>query len=156
MSETADRIRVLENWPQPESGAPEPRILANDSSFALRYYTQQEKIACIVFPLVNIFKFGSPNDEALGGHALIKNGLKFYSVHEIECSSWIQELEKQNSIHPQHNKERFTKDKHHYIFTFHDSTLELVSTEGEYWKPSITLLTSEEEAQRLFIEALNA
>ena len=44
------------------------------------------------------------------------------------------------------------KDKHHYIFTFHDSTLELVAQEGELWKPEITTVSSEEDAQKLFIK----
>lgn len=156
MFKSSDRVLVLKEWPQPEPGAPEPQVFADDTIFVLRYYTGKEKIAVIVFPLANVFKFGSPNDEALGGHPLIKNGLKYYSVQKVENSSWIAELEKQNSVHPQHESKRFLKDKHHYVFTFHDSTLELVATEGEYWKPIVNVVESEEEAKKLFVDAQNA
>ena len=49
-----------------------PQVFADDSNFVLRYYAQGEKIAVISFPLVNIFTFGSPNDEAISGHRLAK------------------------------------------------------------------------------------
>ena len=156
MFEKSNEVKVLNDWPQPEAGAPEPQIFADDTNFVLRYFTANEKIAVIVFPMVNIFKFGSPNDEALGGHPLYKNGLKFYSVHEVKNSTWVQELEKQNSVHPQHDKQSFLKDKKHYIFTFHDSTLECVATEGEFWKPSVIVFGTEEEAKKMFEEAKNA
>jgi hypothetical protein len=152
MLKESDVVSVLDDWPHPESGSPEPCIYADDSRVILRYYTQNEKIAVIIFPLVSIFKFGSPNDESLGGHRLINKGLKYYSVQKVENSLWIHELEKQNSIHPRHNAERFLKDKRHYIFTFHDSTLELVANEGEYWKPVIKIASTESEAKKIFIE----
>jgi len=151
-----NEIIVLNDWPKPEAGSPEPCVYADDSSFVIRYYTHDENIAVIVFPLVSIFKFGSPNDESLGGHPLINNGLEYYSVHKINNSTWVTELEKQNSVHHRHDKGLFLRDKHHYIFTFHDSTLELVATEGKFWKPVIKVLASEEEAKQAFIEAQNA
>ena len=156
MFKALDKIVVLKEWPQPEAGAPEPVIYADESNFVLRYHTENDKIAVVVFPLVNIFKFGSPNDESLGGHPLISKGLKYYSVHEVINSYWVAELEKQNSVHPQHDTDNFIKDKHHYIITFHDSTLEIVATEGEFWKPVINVVKSEDEAKKLFLEAQNA
>ena len=156
MFKVLDTIKVLEDWPQPEAGAPEPCVYGDDTRLLIRYYTENEKIAVIKFPLVSIFKFGSPNDEALGGHPLIKNGLEYYSVHKVENSFWVVELEKQNSVHPQHDTNRFLKDKHHYIFTFHDSTLEVVANEGEFWSPIVNVVSTEEEAKKLFIEAQNA
>ena len=149
-------ITVLNDWPKPEAGSPEPRVYADDSRFVMRYYTHDDNIAVIIFPLVSIVKFGSPNDESLGGHPLINKGLEFYSVHKVENSTWIAELEIQNSVHHRHDKDFFLRDKHHYIFTFHDSTLELVATEGKFWKPVIKVLASEEEAQKIFFEAQNA
>jgi hypothetical protein len=47
-------------------------------------------------------------------------------------------LERRNSVHPQHDTTRFLKDKKHYIFTFQDSTLECVVSEGKWWQPTIT------------------
>ncbi|HCE66046.1 MAG TPA: hypothetical protein DER40_00570 [Geobacter sp.] len=116
----------------------------------LRYYTTDERIAVIEFPLVYIFTFGSPGDESLNGHPLYKHGLEFYRVHEIEDSSWITELEKQNSVHPRHDRAWFLKDKRHYVFTFHDSTLECVAIEKDNSLPSVHICETKEEADRLF------
>jgi len=136
---------VLENWPQPHS-ASEAVVFANDSSLLLRYTTANDAIAIIKFPLVSIFKFGAPNNEALGGHPLCSKGLKWYSVHRVENSPWIEELEKQNSVHHRHDKQRFLENKMHYIFTFQDSCLECVAEEGKFWKPIINVFSTEEEA----------
>ncbi len=149
-------VSVLSDWPQPNSGSPEPLVLANDTQLVIRYFTTNEKIAVIIFPLCSIFKFGSPNDEALNGHPLSKNGLKYYSVHKVENSLWISQLEKQNSVHPRHNTERFFKNKHHYIFTFQDSTLELIANEGEFWKPAINVVNTEDEAKKIITETIYA
>jgi hypothetical protein len=137
---------VLESWPQPHSVS-EAVIFANETTLLLRYMTANDAIAIIKFPLVSIFKFGAPNDEALGGHPLSSNGLKFYSVHRVENSPWIDELEKQNSVHHRHDKQRFLKDKIHYIFAFQDSCLECVVNEGEFWKPIINVFSTTEEAE---------
>jgi hypothetical protein len=32
-----------------------------------------------------------------------------------------------NSVHPQHNRERFLARKRHFIFAFHDSTFECIA-----------------------------
>ena len=148
-----NKVSVLDDWPQSAAGAPDPKIFADDSNFVLRYETQNDKFAVVSFPMVNQFIFGSPNDEALNGHPLYEQGLKFYSVHEVANSTWLDELEKQNSTHPQHNKKRFLQDMKHYIFTFHDSTLELAVTEGEHWKPVVTIVDTEQEAKTLFDQA---
>ncbi|HET6421869.1 MAG TPA: hypothetical protein VFG19_17050 [Geobacteraceae bacterium] len=55
-----DKVKVLESWPKPEAGAPEPQMLANENRLALRYYTQDEKIAVIFFPLVYILNSEAP------------------------------------------------------------------------------------------------
>ena len=34
-----------QDWPQPEAGASEPRVYADDSNFVMRYFTKNEKIA---------------------------------------------------------------------------------------------------------------
>ena len=138
----------LENWPQPDAGAPSPEVFANDTgSFFVSYGTNAGKVAVIHFPLCSIFTFGSPNDEALAGHPLYGNGLEFYSVHKVENSDWIALLERRNSVHSRHNPNRFLEDKKHYIFTFHDSTLECVVTEGQFWKPEIIEFDSDSDAK---------
>ncbi len=146
----------MRDWPQPSAGVPDPKIFADDTNLVLRYETGKDKYAVVNFPMANQFYFGSPNDEALGGHRLYGKGLKFYSVHEVMNSTWLEELEKQNSVHPQHNKDNYLKDMKHYIFTFHDSTLELAVTEGEYWKPIVTVVKTVDEAKKLFDDVQKA
>ena len=155
MFKVKDKVIVLPDWPLPDGGSPEPCVWANESKLILSYFTNEETIAVILFPLVSIFKFGSPNDESLGGHPLISNGLKFYNVHRIEGSSWLSELEKQNSVHPRHDKAMFVKDKCHYIFTFHDSTLEIIASEGEFWPHKIAIVKTKTEAKKIINEAKN-
>ena len=156
MFRKSEKVVVLDDWPHPEAGAPMPKVFANDSRFVLRYYTQEGKIAVISFPLANIFTFGSPNDEAIRGHRLAKDGFHLYCVHEVLNSAWIEALEKSNSVHPRHNKSDFLKNKHHFLFSFHDSTLEVVATTGDYWSPIIKVASTEEEAKKYFEEAQNA
>lgn len=59
-------VVLLDSWPQ----------FATDTQLCLRYYTTGEEIAVVHFPLIKKIQFGSPNDEALGGHPLIGLGLK--------------------------------------------------------------------------------
>ena len=139
-------IALLDSWPKPSSSS-EVVLFATETQLLLRYSTSTEEYAVIQFPLVKIFKFGAPNDEALGGHPLTQFGLKFYSVHRVDNSPWITELEQKNTAHPSHNKDRFLKDIVHYLFTFQDSTLECVVYEGNFWKPKIKVFLSKEEAK---------
>lgn len=137
---------LLDSWPQP-STSPEPVVFATDTQLCLRYYTTGEEIAVVHFPLVKKIQFGSPNDEALGGHPLIGLGLKHYQIHRIDNSPWLAELEQRNAIHPRHDKQRFMKDAIHYVFTFQDSTLECIVIEGAFWHPKVQVFTSEQEAK---------
>jgi hypothetical protein len=143
-----ERAIPLPDWPQPNGGAPMPEVFANDSSLSIMYLTADDKYAVAHFPLCSVFIFGSPNDEALSGHPLYGKGLQFYSVHRVENSSWIDLLERRNAIHPRHDKKTFLENKQHYIFTFHDSTLECVVNEGKYGKPEIQEFLTENEARK--------
>jgi hypothetical protein len=124
-----------------------PEVSADDTSLSIMYLTAAGKYAVIHFPLCSAFTFGSPNDEALSGHPLYGMGLQFYSVHRVENSSWISLLERRNSVHPSHDRQRFLEDKRHYVFTFHDSTLECVVNEGKWWKPEINEFANATEAR---------
>lgn len=68
---------------------------------------------------------GPPNDEMLHGHPLASQGLRPYSVVEVRNSSLIASLEQMNTVHPHHDSKRFLKLRH-FIFAFHDSTVECV------------------------------
>lgn len=135
----------IENWPKSSAGAPLPHILSSERNLYVLYYMQNtpenwdgksvrmistntagEPIGVISFTPYSAYKFGPPNDEVIHGHPLYKSGLKPYSFFEVPQSEWISGLEKMNSVHPHHKKERFQELKH-YILTFHDSTLECLA-----------------------------
>jgi hypothetical protein len=133
-----NKVLQLPNWPQPSAGATQPVISADDSSLTVHYRTENGQIARIHFPLCDYFQFGAPNDEALHGHPLMKNGLEHYTVHEVLNSSLIHTLEVRNSVHPMHNRVRFLEGKRHLVFTFHDSTLECVIEDVEGFRPEVS------------------
>jgi hypothetical protein len=141
-----ERAVLLPDWPQPDSGAPIPAVTADEMSLFLRYYTSADKVAVVYFPTYRDITFGSPNDEALNGHPLWGRGLRFYSVHFVENSSWVGLLEQRNSVHPSHDRKWFLKNKKHYIFTFHDSTLECVVDERESCPTEFSQFDGEDEA----------
>ena len=147
-------VVLLDSWPQP-STSPEPIVFGTDTQLCLRYCTSEDGVAVIHFPLVKKIQFGSPNDEALGGHPLIGLGLERYQIHRIDNSPWVAELEHSNAIHPQHDKQRFLKDAVHYVFTFQDSTLECIVKEGAFWLPKIQVFASVQEAVDAWRQLIN-
>jgi len=78
------------------------------------------------FVQVYSVKFGGPNDEVLNGHPLYGKGLDFYEAHTVVNSRWIAEEERINSVHPNH-RGGWHKSLQHYVFTFHDETLECLA-----------------------------
>ena len=137
-------LEEIKDFPQSSVGAPIPVVLSDEHKLFLCYYVQDpvegwngttvkmvdadtadEAVAVITFKRYRVYKFGPPNDEAITGHPLYKKGLKPYSIFKVNGSSWIEELEKMNSVHPHHDKKRFDALSH-FIFVFHDSTFECV------------------------------
>jgi hypothetical protein len=151
-----ERAVLLPDWPRPTSGAPMPVVVADEWSLFLRYYTRTDKVAVVHFPACHDVRFGSPNDEALNGHPLWGRGLGFYSVHYVENSSWISLLEQRNSVHPKHDRKWFLKNKKHYIFTFHDSTLECVVDERESCPTEFSQFDGEVEADAFIQEKIRS
>ena len=139
-----DQLRELDSLPRPDAGAPLPSIVTDDSHLLLAYIvaspkpnwngvpqgvttdSADEQIAIVRFQTPRSHSFGAPNDETLHGHRLSQRGLKHYAWFEVLSSSWIQELERMNSVHPRHRPEVF-RAYHHYVATFHDSTFECVA-----------------------------
>jgi hypothetical protein len=76
------------------------------------------------------FKYGSPNDETRGSHPLMKYGLSYYGLYQVENSPWINQLMVANRIHPNHKDSMFA-DQKHYIACFKDVMLEIVCREFE-------------------------
>jgi len=73
-------------------------------------------------------------------------GSKHYSVHRIENSPWLQELENMNSAHPRHDRARFLEDKIHYVITFKEGTFECIARESAESKARIEIYDSEDSA----------
>ena len=88
--------------------------------------TTDEPVAVVTFPLYCATMFGPPNDEAFAGHPLSSRGLGPYGAFEVLDSSWISQLERMNSVHPSHRRERYLQLRH-FILSFHDSTFECVA-----------------------------
>lgn len=135
----AERLIVVDA-PLSCTGVPDPQVFAGEGRVVFTYRLAplatggaagDDVSAVVIARRPCISAFGPPNDEALRGHRLYSIGLKHYSSFEVENSTWIAELEACNSVHPYHRKERY-RALRHYIFTFHDSTLELVA-EGLDW-----------------------
>lgn len=144
---TGDECAVEIEWPVLwDPGAPLPHVVSSGSRTYLIYLVSQrdpnwdgsyanvvtpsapekESIAVVRFDECLIYKFGAPNDEALGGHPLYGRGLVAYRAHTVERSRWIGEQEKINSVHPQHRPGWETRFRH-YLLTFHDEMFECVA-----------------------------
>ena len=132
-----DTVTKLCNLPQSSVGAPIPVVLASEQDVLLAYYIEEDSEDREVFAIIRFERciahmFGPPNDEAFQGHPLAKRGLAAYSFFEIQHSSWIRTLEEINRVHPYHDRERFLKDKVHFIASFHDSTFECIAKSYSY------------------------
>jgi hypothetical protein len=139
-----DRVIKLDDVPQSSVGAPLPVVLSDEGKTLLAYlrsdvpddwdgssirivgYESEWPIVIVEFKAVYALMSGPPNDEAFSGHPLYERGLHPYAAFEIINSSWIRGLEKMNSVHEYHRPERFEKMRH-FVFAFHDSTLECVA-----------------------------
>src|SRR5215510_14639364 len=137
-----DEVEELTDVPQSSMGAPLPFVVSDEHRLLLFYIVENvpegwdgtsiklmthdasdETISCVEFNRYYSYQFGYPNDEAFHGHPLSSRGLHPYAAFEIKNSSWIRQLERMNSVHPYHKPERYARLKH-FVFAFHDSTLE--------------------------------
>lgn len=118
--------------PSCDTGSSLPFIVSDENLLVFGYQAARSvsDSGCVVIRVEEcaILKFGSPNDEALSGHRYGKMGLSCYLAYEVENSDWIDELVAENRFHSRHNDDLFV-DLRHFIFTFHDSTLEFVTSE---------------------------
>lgn len=139
-----DKVIEIKDVPASSVGAPLPHVLAGEHELFLIYLaedapddwdgssarvvdsTSAEPVVVIRFSRFRAHFSGPPNDEAFGGHPLSERGLEPYGCFEVTSSSWIDALERMNSVHPYHKKEHFS-DYRHFAFTFHDSIFECVA-----------------------------
>ncbi|MBT5020324.1 hypothetical protein OAF98_00600 [Planctomicrobium sp.] len=75
-------------------------------------------------------KYGSPNDEARGGHPLWKRGLGFYGFFEVLHSPWVREQMIANRVHDRHFDDMYKNDRH-FIVCFKDVMLEVTCRKYE-------------------------
>jgi hypothetical protein len=114
------------------AGSPEPLLIASERRTLFAFYKgddeveQDDEVQAAEFVGCTSVRFGFPNDEPLQGHPLWGHGLAFYSVHEVEESSWVAALRENESAHPAAPALPFANAKH-FVLTFHDSTLEAVA-----------------------------
>lgn len=119
---------------QMDSGAPEPELKVSNYEFELTYNLIDDSgKAKLKFDNVIQHTFGFPNDEALPGHRYYTFGLKYYAMIEVLNSDIIEKIKKENSVHPRHNDKMYDSYRH-FIFTFHDSTLELIAKDFSFEK----------------------
>jgi hypothetical protein len=141
-----DEVVEVNGAPRPDVGAPLPVVVANEDALLLAYLLNEpdpnwdgayatvvspdsvgNAFAVVVFQELSAHMFGPPNDEAFEGHPLASRGLRPYGVFEVRRSSWLRRLERMNSVHPSHNRQRFMDGKRHYVFAFHDTTFECIA-----------------------------
>jgi hypothetical protein len=144
--DSLDTVVELRDAPRPDIGAPLPMVLCDEYHLLLAYLASEPDpawdgsyvtkvspesegmaVACVRFKWPSAHMFGPPNDEAFSGHPLAARGLHPYAVFEVHDSSWIRKLERMNSVHPSHNRERFLEGRRHFVFAFHDSTFECIA-----------------------------
>jgi hypothetical protein len=144
--DSLDTVVELRDAPKPNIGAPLPLVVCDEGNLLLAYLVFERDpawdgsyvtvvspesegmaVACVGFKRPSAHMFGPPNDEAFSGHPLATRGLHPYGVFEVHDSSWIRKLERMNSVHPCHNRERFLQGRRHFVFAFHDSTFECVA-----------------------------
>jgi hypothetical protein len=140
-----DKVVELSDFPAMETGDPSPLVFSAEGKCILAYRMRHnvdwantkvediepERVALIDFQHCLSRMFGHPNEDVIRGHPLYDRGLSWYGFFEVENSSWLRKLEQINSVHEQHDRERFLNGFHHFIFTFHDSTFECIAKKFE-------------------------
>jgi hypothetical protein len=123
------RVVIVEDWPPPDT-VESALLILDASKVMVGYGTGDGEFAVVTFRGGCDIKEGGPNDETLSGHPLYRYGLKHYSIHRIENSPWLQDLERQNSVHPAHSPERFLSGKVHFVFALKEQTVECLVRES--------------------------
>lgn len=113
----------------PTANYPRP-VLFQDDHRALLYFTgrrgpgKEEERVVAMFEGCLASRFGYPNDEALAGHPLYKQGLGFYGVFEVKPSPWMEEVKKQNLVSFPNFE---VPDRRHVAITLHDDCFECLA-----------------------------
>jgi hypothetical protein len=83
-------------------------------------------LAAVEFEHVALMKFGYPNDEGIRSHSLfdLDGDLWPYAMYEVHESPWIDEFVK--DLRVTFPPESDFSGIRHFIFVFHDDTLEVL------------------------------
>lgn len=134
--EQVDQVVELDLGYVPEAAVSGPLLIQDDyrafvTFNAMRLGTDGRRIdadtAVVELKGCWLTKFGYPNDEALPGHPLYAKGLHAYGIFEVLGSSWISSVHAQNLVPFPKPNPRSSTSSRHFIFTFHDSTLECLA-----------------------------
>ncbi len=134
-----EKLPKSEYWAEPpkmDTGSPRPELYFSDDLYCTYYLpdfvcSENEKVAVLRFEGVLHFRMGHPNDEALHGHPLHKYGLEQYDFFLVSHSPLMAEIEARNAVHMWHRPGMYSHLKH-WIVTFHDETLEVVSRSASF------------------------
>ena len=158
--EFAKKIEWSPRW---SAGAPLPRVFSDGFKTFLIYHIQEhdpnwdgtyvkmiDSSSSEVFPLALVefnggtFRFGIANDEVFGALPLASRGLKMYSAHIVQNSTWLEEIKSIHKKHAQYSEDRWT-DIQHYTLVFHDEILEVLASDYriETYKSTFKNLASE-------------
>lgn len=124
-----ERARVIDWEPKWSAGATCPVVLASDKGLVLVYNValeEEESVGVVTFNRARAHRFSGINDEVLSGHPLYGKGLEFYCAHEVEDSSWLNDLRAVHTVHNQYDPTRWNSVKH-YVLCFHDDMLEVLA-----------------------------
>src|SRR5262249_28600289 len=102
-------------------------VIATQGDVYLFLEKDEQTVFALKFSFAK-FSYGSPNDEARGGHALAAHGLGFYGLYQVRNSPWIGDLMMANRVHPMHQDWMYS-DLKHYIACFKDVMLEVICSE---------------------------
>lgn len=129
MFERVDAIDVGVVW---DPNAPRAVLISDDSgrtALALSPRSDDSDQRAVVLmwseSIYNVM--GIPNDEAVSGHRLYGKGLENVPwIGRVSGSQLVEMIEKQNSVHPQHDVRRFEGLVHHVVLT-KESVVEVVA-----------------------------
>jgi hypothetical protein len=143
-----DTVVVYDIGCFPELAVSGPLLMADDERLVFSfnatrlaadgYHREDAGRAVVRVPSCLAFKFGYPNDEARPGHPLYARGFVGTAVYEVLESSWVAELARQNRVRfPDSDVTNW--GARHFLFAFHETTLEVLARALEVTLSSETL-----------------
>jgi len=119
----AERVVDLELGTRWNPGAPDAVLLAQDigaAVLALRahMHDDDQRWVALRWPSARAAVMEPPNDEAISGHRLYRQGLdRIQWAGEVVDSEWIATSERMNRVHPHHRPERYANLRHFVLLT---------------------------------------